>query len=98
MSADTEQYLVASQQALIDLVEALAEDPLRHKPIPALMERTELPRDAVFRGLQNLGWRGWAESQNAGWRLAPGLVGIAEGLRLAIAEMHRVYFPEGGET
>jgi len=93
-SESREQYLVGSQQALIDIVEALAAEPLRHKSIPTLMQCADLPRDAVFRALQNLAERGWAESTNAGWRLAPGgLVGIAETLRLAIAELHRAYFP-----
>ncbi len=93
MSEQREQYLVTAQQALIDIVEALAGDPLRYKSVQALMETTGLPRDAVFRALQNLAWRGWAESENAAWRLAPALVGIAEGLRLAIGELHAFYFP-----
>ncbi|MYH70799.1 MAG: helix-turn-helix domain-containing protein [Gammaproteobacteria bacterium] len=94
MSERREQYLVASQQALIDVVETLAEGPLSHSSVAEIIEATGHPRDAVFRALQNLAYRGWAESPpGGGWRLAPGLVAIAERLRLAIAELHRRYFP-----
>ena len=85
----------ASQQTLLQVLEALGERPLEWQAQAALVERVGATRDQTHRALVNLEIAGWAEQAVGGWRLTPKLVRIAERTRLAIAEIHRTYLEDG---
>ena len=90
MSADS--YEAAAQQALLEVVQALAERPLEGCRPAEVEEFTGRSKTVVFRALKNLEIAGWAEQTAAGhWRLAPEATKVSERVRVAIAEAHRRY-------
>ena len=88
-------YFSKSQQALLQVLVILGERPLDIMTLAALTEQSDLPRDQVFRALQNLQIGGWAEQAPGGaWRLTPLVVRIAERMRLAIHNLCQAYLGE----
>ncbi len=85
------EYVSETSQALLRLVEELGRAPLQPQTIAQLMESLGEPRDRVMRALRNLEHAEWAEQGPGGWRLAPRIVRLSERMRLAIADVHRVY-------
>ena len=82
-----------SQQTLLRVIEALGARPLEWQTRAELVGAST--RDQTYRALRNLELAGWAEQGDAGWRLTPKVVRLAERTRLAIAEIHRTYLEEG---
>ncbi len=91
-------YVNDNQQALMRVLEYLAQDILIPKTQKEISEALGLSRDVVFRTLWNLQDREWAEECAQGWRISPKLVHIAERLRLALADVLKKYLPEGGKA
>ena len=91
------QYHNASQQALMLIVEILAERPFHGALVADLVPMTGKSRDQVFRALNNLAIAGWAEqTPGGGWRLTPRITQLSERVRIAIADLHDTYLQRGG--
>ena len=84
-------YVNASQQILLSIVEFLGERPFDPATVAQLTERSGANRDQVFRALHNLQLAGWAEQTASSWRLSPRVTQLSERVRLALADLHRVY-------
>ncbi len=91
------QYVNDNQQALMKVVEYLAQDILIPKTQREVSEALGLSRDVTFRTLWNLQDREWGEELAQGFRLSPKLVAIPERLRLALADTLRKYLPQEGQ-
>ena len=87
-----ERYRSASQQTVLAAIEALAERPLAGIGIEALAGRLGCSRDQAYRAMQNLALAGWAAPAPGGeWQLTPKATQLSEGVRRAIADLHRAY-------
>lgn len=92
MSEDTTTYHITSQQTLILVVHALANEPLKSHAVASLAEQLDIGRDSVFRTLKNLEIAGWArQGETGGWSLGVSLCQISERLRQALNDIHKLY-------
>ena len=89
------QYLNTSQQALLRVLTALGKRPLGPIALTDLVYELDANRDQVFRALKNLELAGWAEQMpGGGWRLMPLVAQLSERVRMAIADVHRLYLED----
>ncbi len=91
------QYVNENQQALMKVIEYLAQDILIPKTQKEVAEALGLSRDVTFRTLWNLQNREWVEEYADGYRLSPRMTMISDRLRLAIADTLRKYLPQEGQ-
>ena len=83
-------YINNSQQAVLSVLEQLIDWPLDAFSVPTMMKQVGLPRDQVFRALENLRHAGWAEKTGNGHhRISPSATRLFERGRLALQDWHR---------
>ena len=94
--------LNAGMQLLMRICEVMSQTPLRAHTINTLAEQPDVGNTSttqISRALRNMQAQGWAEEANKGcWVLSPGLVHIAERMRLAIAHRHQRYLADAAEA
>ena len=85
-------YRSPGQQALLQVIDVLAERPLAPLSLADIDTRLEgVSRDRIYRALKNLELAGWAEQAGGAWRLTPHLTRASERLRIALADLHHRY-------
>ena len=85
-------YRSPGQQALLQVIDVLAERPLAPLSLADIDTRLEgVSRDRIYRALKNLELAGWAEQSGGAWRLTPHLTRASERLRVALADLHHHY-------
>ena len=91
--AKAEDYRVEAQQRLIEVFEALLDEPLYGVGATELAGRVESSQPQVFRTLKNLELAGWAEQTPMGttWRVTRRATQAAERLRRTLADIHHQY-------
>ena len=90
-------YVNENQQALMKVLEYLAQDILVPKTQKEVSEALGLSRDVTFRTLWNLQDREWVEECADGYRLSPKMTFISDRLRLSVADTLRKYLPQEGQ-
>ena len=86
-------YENKSQQHLMLVVEVLAATPLAPQTTEELHRQIKgrISKDQVWRALQNMEAKGWAEKRGGGWAVSPRLTRLSERLRIDIAQAHHAY-------
>ena len=86
-------YENKSQQHLMLVVETLAATPLAPQTTEEVHRNAGrgISKDQVWRALQNLEAKGWAEKRGGGWAVSPRLTRLSERLRIDIAQAHHAY-------